>query len=93
MTCQMRCGACKREATSVLHAGGKMMDVLGLTTLAVRRVRAPRRDLVACDQHRPELERCAELYGGAIEPLTETVSRNRIARIYGHKEQTDDQSR
>ena len=86
MTCQMRCGRCKTEATLVLHAGGRVMDVLSLTSLTVRKVRAVKADLVACAQHRPELEDCAALYGGTIEPLTDSGSRNRIARIYGHKE-------
>jgi len=66
--CQMACGACAAPAVWSLAVGDE--DVPGISFLRAR-------VLVACDRHRPALERCGRVYGerGEVEPVADGGAR------------------
>lgn len=61
--CQMMCGRCKEPAAFELKVGGAEMGSIDLTTLKIKRHRAPNRIVRSCAKHRKNLERCGELNG------------------------------
>jgi hypothetical protein len=63
MKCQMLSGNCSNNATLVLHSGGKTVTYFRPTGEPIQG-RAAKRSLVACNQHREQLESCRRIYGG-----------------------------